>query len=165
MITYATTASTHVALLDALPAKGIRVDFYDPDGTRHGLPTYPYRWAPKGLCTRRQLRAKGLRPGGQDIAAQILWRHRKQTRVAYLYREDLAKPKRHATPAQLEAIRKALQARRTCPVCGRRRTTTFPGPWANATTATRGGQHERHHLPAAFHQALQTRPALRRLDT
>ena len=118
MDTNATTTSTHVALLDALPAQGIRVNFYDPDGQRHGLPTYPYRWAPKGLCTRRQLRAKGLRPGGQDIAAQILWRHRRHTRVAYLYREDLAKPKRHATPAQLKAIRKALQARRTCPVCG-----------------------------------------------
>ena len=92
--------------------------FYDPDGSRYGLPTYPYHWAPAGLLTARQLRAKGLRPGGQDITAQILWRHRRQRRVAYLYREALALPERKASPAQLAAIAKALRARRTCPACG-----------------------------------------------
>ena len=82
----------------------------DPDGTRHGLPTYPYRWAPEGLLTIRQLRAQGLRPGGQTVAAQILWR--RGLRVAYLYRADLALPRRQATPAQLSAIPKALRSRR-----------------------------------------------------
>ena len=86
--------------LDSLRGKSIFAQFYDPDAERHSLPTYPYRWAPKGLYTIRQLRAMGLRPGGQDIAAQILWRHRRHTRVAYLYREDLAKPKRTATPTR-----------------------------------------------------------------
>jgi rubredoxin len=38
--------------------------------------------------------------------------------VAYLYRADLALPKRQATPAQRAAIAKALLARRTCPTCG-----------------------------------------------
>jgi len=91
-------------------------NFYDPEGKRHGgLPTYPYRQAPAGLFTVRQLRSEGLRPGGQDIAAQILWRRGK--RVAYLYRADLAKPKRTATPAQRAAIARALRARRTCPEC------------------------------------------------
>jgi hypothetical protein len=90
--------------------------FYDPEGKRFGLPTFPYGAVPPGLYTARQLRAEGLRPGGQDIAAQILWR--KGKRVAYLYRADLAKPKRTATPAQLTAIDKALTARRTCPDCG-----------------------------------------------
>jgi len=90
-------------------------DFNDPEGTRFGLPTFPYRQAPAGLFTVRQLRAIGLRPGGQDIAAQILWRRGK--RVAYLYRADRAKPKRTATAAQLAAIAKALTARRTCPTC------------------------------------------------
>ena len=103
--------------LDRACERGIYLKFYDPDGERYGLPTYPYRWAPKGLLTRRQLRARQLRPGGQDIAAQILWRHRKQIRVAYLYREDLAKPKRDATVNQLAAIGKALQARRICATC------------------------------------------------
>ena len=102
--------------LETLMRRGWFIQFYDPHGTRHGMPTYPYRWAPAGLLTTRQLRARGLRPGGQDIAAQILWRRGK--RVAYLYREDLAKPKRQATPAQLAAIGRALRARRTCPSCG-----------------------------------------------
>jgi hypothetical protein len=91
-------------------------NLYDPTGEHHGgLPTYPYKFAPKGLATRRQLRALGLRPAGQTIAAQIVWR--KGNRVAYLYRVDLAAPKRTATPAQHAAIHKALTARRTCYTC------------------------------------------------
>jgi hypothetical protein len=94
---------------------GIPSRFYDPLGIRHGFPTFPYHYAPDGLATMRQLRAVGLRPGGQDPIAQILWR--RGNRVAYLYRSDLAKPKRTATPAQRAAIGKALLARRTCPTC------------------------------------------------
>jgi hypothetical protein len=90
--------------------------FYDPTGERYGIPTYPFKMAPTGLATVRQLRADGLRPGGQDVAAQLMWR--KGKRVAYLYRLDLAKPKRQATAAQLAALDKALTARRTCPDCG-----------------------------------------------
>lgn len=94
------------------------IEFYDPDGQHYGMPTYPWLMAPAGYSTVRQLRAKGLRPGGQPIAAQILWRHRKQQRVAYLYRDDLAKEKRTATPRQLVAVGLALLARRTCATCG-----------------------------------------------
>jgi hypothetical protein len=91
---------------------------FDPTGKWHGgMPTFPYRMAPTGLVTRRQLRAAGLRPGGQEIAGQILWRRGK--RVAYLYRLDLAVPKRDATEAQRKAIDKALLARRTCSTCER----------------------------------------------
>jgi len=97
---------------------GLRVEFHDPTGTRYGFPTFPFDGAPAGLATRRQLRAAGLRPNGFDPVAQILWRHRSQRRVAYLYRLDLAAPKRTATPAQRAAITKALRARRTCPTCG-----------------------------------------------
>jgi hypothetical protein len=89
--------------------------FYDPTGERYGIPTYPFKFAPDGLATVRQLRARNLRPGGQDIAAQIIWRRGKRT--AYLYRIDLALPKRLASAAQLAALHKALQARRTCPDC------------------------------------------------
>ncbi|MET8140018.1 RRQRL motif-containing zinc-binding protein [Sphaerisporangium sp. NPDC005288] len=98
-----------------------RVPFWDPEGKRYGTPTYPWRMAPDGLATYRQLRAAGLRPGGQGVQAQLMWRSRrasKGVRVAYLYRLDLAKPRRTPTEAQLEAIEKALQARRTCPDCG-----------------------------------------------
>jgi hypothetical protein len=90
--------------------------FYDPTGQRYGIPTYPFKFAPNGLATVRQLRAEGLRPGGQTVAAQLMWRRGK--RHAYLYRIDLAKPKRQATPAQLAALDKALLARRTCGDCG-----------------------------------------------
>jgi hypothetical protein len=139
MATYAGTASSHVPYLDSLRGKGIFQQFYDPEGERHGLPTYPYHWAPKGLYTIRQLRAMGLRPGGQDIAAQILWRHRRQTRVAYLYREDLAKPKRTATPAQRIAIGKALRARRTCPACGTEKPYCIPRSIGECNDCKDGG--------------------------
>jgi len=43
-------------------------------------------------ATRRQLRQRGLAPGGCDPVAQIMWKHRRQTRTAYLYRLDLAVP-------------------------------------------------------------------------
>ena len=115
-----------VAYLDDLSGRGFFLEFYDPDGERYGLPTYPYHSAPAGLLTIRQLRAKGLRPGGQEVAAQILWRHRKQRRVAYLYREDCGKRKRQATPAQLVAIAKALRARRTCPTCDQEKPYCIP---------------------------------------
>lgn len=88
---------------------------YNPADIGEEFLTYPYRMAPGGLATRRQLRAAGLRPGGHDPVAQIVWRRGK--RVAYLYRLDLAAPKRVATPAQRAAIAKALRARRTCRVC------------------------------------------------
>lgn len=96
---------------------GIRVEFYDPTGTRYGFPTFPWLGAPEDLATVRQLRSDGLRPGGQQPVAQLFWRHRAQRRVAYLYRRDLAKPKRTATPAQRAAIARALLARRTCRTC------------------------------------------------
>ncbi|MEV6706873.1 RRQRL motif-containing zinc-binding protein [Micromonospora wenchangensis] len=104
----------------------IRATFHDPDGDRYGIPTYWWRGAPAGYATRRQLRAAGLCPGGQDIAAQILWRGVGGTRAAYLYRVDMARPKRTATPAQRRAIAAALLARRTCPTCRRVRPYYIP---------------------------------------
>jgi hypothetical protein len=97
--------------------------FYDPTGSRYGIPTFPYRLAPEGYATRRQLRARGLRPGGQPPAAQLMWRsrlarHTGGVRVAYLYRLDLAQPVRAMTPARWAALGAALTARRTCPSCG-----------------------------------------------
>ena len=95
--------------------------FYDPDGVRYGVPTFPFRLAPDGLATRRQLRARGLRPGGQDVAAQLMWvsRFRGQVMTAHLYRLDLAQPVRPMTPARTRALDAANTARRTCPSCGR----------------------------------------------
>ncbi|MGK5559191.1 RRQRL motif-containing zinc-binding protein [Actinomadura kijaniata] len=97
--------------------------FFDPVGERYGIPTYPWQMAPAHLRTRRQLAAAGLRPGGQPVVAQVLWRSRRYRapggiRAAYLYDARRALPKRTPTPAQRAALAKALRARRVCPRCG-----------------------------------------------
>src|SRR4051812_18016559 len=89
--------------------------FWDPTGSEFGIPTYPYRMAPRALATRRQLTALGLRPAGQDVQAQIVRRRGK--RVAHLYPVELPKPKRTPAAAQLPALERAMKARRTCPRC------------------------------------------------
>ncbi|WP_067805661.1 RRQRL motif-containing zinc-binding protein [Actinomadura formosensis] len=100
------------------------VVFMDPAGDRFGIPTWSWGMAPAHLLTRAQLRERGLCPGGQPVAGQILWRSRQAARngwirAAFLYDVRRAKPRRPATPAQLEALAKALAARRTCPRCRR----------------------------------------------
>ncbi|MFE5674038.1 RRQRL motif-containing zinc-binding protein [Streptomyces erythrochromogenes] len=85
-----------------------------------GVPVYRWRLAPEGLATRRQLRALGLRPGGQDVVAQIERPRRKRgPLVAYLYRIDRARPVRPMTPRRAAALAKANAARRWCPSCRR----------------------------------------------
>jgi hypothetical protein len=84
------------------------------------VPVYRWRLAPDGLATRRQLRALGLRPGGQDVAAQVERpRRRGEPLVAYLYCVEQAKPVRPMTPAKWAALAKANAARRVCPECRR----------------------------------------------
>lgn len=91
---------------------------FDPHGARFGIPTFPWRMAPDGLATRRQLRALGLRPGGQAVTAQVLrYTRRGATRVAFLYRVQGAKPVRPMTRAKWAAHAAAMTARRTCPAC------------------------------------------------
>ncbi|MFF4765025.1 RRQRL motif-containing zinc-binding protein [Streptomyces sp. NPDC001255] len=106
------------------------------------LPVYRWKLAPEGLATRRQLRALGLRPGGQPVAAQLERpRRRRGPLVAYLYRVALARPVRPMTPGRARALAKANQARRTCPVCGRDAGYVLPAhlgtcvPCADATEA------------------------------
>lgn len=130
-------STRRVPVLDGARTRGIRVEFYDPDGTRYGLPTYPYHWAPANLLTTRQLRQRGLRPGGQQPAAQILWR--RGLRVAYLYDTALALPKRQATPAQLAALENAMRARRTCPLCGQEKAYCIPLSTGQCNDCTYGG--------------------------
>ncbi|MER7761378.1 RRQRL motif-containing zinc-binding protein [Streptomyces sp. NPDC097619] len=84
------------------------------------LPVYRWRLAPDGLATRRQLRAVGLRPGGQDVVAQLERPRRgRGPLVAYLYRIDLAVPVRPMTSRRWGALALAMLARRTCPTCRR----------------------------------------------
>ncbi|MER6288454.1 RRQRL motif-containing zinc-binding protein [Streptomyces sviceus] len=59
-----------------------------------------------------------LRPGGQNPVARIECRGGQ--RFAWLYRIDLAKPKLPMTLAKELALDKAMAARQTCPLCGRR---------------------------------------------
>lgn len=88
----------------------------DPTGELHdGIPTYIWSTAPPGLLTRRQLAAKGLRIGGQPVAAQVL---RGEFLYARLYREDLAKPQFAKTPAKQAAVWTAARSRRVCVECG-----------------------------------------------
>ncbi|MGW9044113.1 RRQRL motif-containing zinc-binding protein [Streptomyces lydicus] len=81
------------------------------------LPVFRWHLAPDGYATSRQLRAHGLRPGGQGVAAQLERPRRRAPLIAYLYRVDLAKPVRPMTPAKWAALEKANTARRTCPRC------------------------------------------------
>ncbi|CAL9673376.1 RRQRL motif-containing zinc-binding protein [Streptomyces sp. enrichment culture] len=109
----------------------VDVDLYD-DG---GFPEFGNNQAPgcvavraaargkaptpkEGLATRRQLRAMGLSPGGHDPVARLICRG--GNRWAWLYRVDLAVPKRTPTLAQELALDRAMAARQTCPTCRRR---------------------------------------------
>ncbi|MGW2353676.1 RRQRL motif-containing zinc-binding protein [Actinacidiphila glaucinigra] len=96
------------------------------------FPTYEWGSAPAGvLATRRQLRALRLRPGGNEPVAQLRCRRclgltRVCTRMAWLYRVDLALPVRPMTPAKAAALDRAMAARQTCPSCLRRYTFALP---------------------------------------
>ncbi len=124
------------------PRRGIFIEFYDPHGTpATACPPTPTTGHPTA-CYHPPAPRPGLRPGGQDTAAQILWRYkgRRSKRASPTSTAiDLAMPKRHATPAQLTAIAKALRARRTCPTCGTESPTASRAHRANATTARHGG--------------------------
>ncbi|MFE7077241.1 RRQRL motif-containing zinc-binding protein [Streptomyces sp. NPDC057620] len=89
-----------------------------PDSSNPLVSTFRWKQAPPGLATRRQLRERGLCPGGQEPVARI--ECRRGQRWAWLYRIDLAKPKRTPTLAQEAALDKAMSARQTCRSCRRR---------------------------------------------
>lgn len=79
------------------------------------IPSYEPHTAPEGLATLRQLRTLGLRPGGSDPVAQLVWRGGSW---AALYRVVDCLPKRPMTPARRRSIDAMLAARRICPTCG-----------------------------------------------
>ncbi|GAB3479610.1 RRQRL motif-containing zinc-binding protein [Amycolatopsis cihanbeyliensis] len=90
-------------------------------GTLEGLPLLSWGIGPQEkLATRRQLRAMGLRPGGQDPVALLYFRCRKACTqvVAELFLIEKAQPVRPMTPARRAALAKAMAARRTCRQCG-----------------------------------------------
>lgn len=108
-------ASRHIELWNGKFALG-----WDLNGT----PVFKFKWAPGGLATRRQLRAMRMCPGGQEPYALLVWRGGQ--RWAWLYRLDLARPSRTASPDQLNALDKAMRARKTCGLCGQVRDYCIP---------------------------------------
>jgi predicted RNA-binding Zn-ribbon protein involved in translation (DUF1610 family) len=96
----------------------------DPTGEWHnGLPTWPRKWGPKKseMATKRQLRAMGLRPGGQPVVGQLVYRNKwtnNEEAFAWLYLVAKALPIRPMTPARTAALERAMAARMTCPKCG-----------------------------------------------
>ncbi|MGK8506368.1 RRQRL motif-containing zinc-binding protein [Nocardia asiatica] len=109
--------------------------------------TFAWRAAPSHLKTRRQLRAAGLRPGGQDPVALMVREPtgRKRRLWAYLFDVDKAAPKRTASAAQLAAVEKAVRAHQARAAerrgISRQELTqeTDPGPgWTDPTTHQEG---------------------------
>ncbi|MBF6371042.1 hypothetical protein IU469_35910, partial [Nocardia puris] len=91
--------------------------------------------------TRRQLRAAGLSPGGQDVAAVMVGKRRGRRLIAYLFDVGRARPKRTPSPAQLAAIEKATREHQARAAARRGytrtdlTTLTDPGPgWDETTT-------------------------------
>ncbi|MFC4941868.1 RRQRL motif-containing zinc-binding protein [Pseudonocardia sp. GCM10023141] len=82
------------------------------------VPVFRYGWAPSGLATVRQLAGQDLRPAGQDVAGWLVWKTRPSRRGwAYLYRVDLARPKRIPSAAQLASIARCNVVQQWCPTC------------------------------------------------
>ncbi|MFD9794747.1 RRQRL motif-containing zinc-binding protein [Streptomyces sp. NPDC059070] len=98
-----------------------------PRGTAT-LEEFDRRSCPEGLVTRRQLRERGLCPGGHGPVAVLRCKYcayrpdqscNHPTR-AWLYDVKNARPKRTPTMAQEWALDRAMAARSTCPQCLRR---------------------------------------------
>ena len=75
-----------VGSLDDCLARGLWIDFYDPDGGRSGLPTYPYHWAPDGLLAIRQLRDEesDFVPAARTSPRSSLWNRKGRRCIASL---------------------------------------------------------------------------------
>ncbi|WP_028647875.1 RRQRL motif-containing zinc-binding protein [Nocardiopsis sp. CNT312] len=129
--------------------------FLDPDGSRYGLPTYPWgtAWvADDDLATRKQLSAMGLRPGTSEPVAQLMWRSRKAkngVRTAALYRISEARPKEEFTEARARGLAAAMRARRTCPTCRLVFVYVIPTSLGECPACHEGGTPEDWELEAA----------------
>jgi hypothetical protein len=124
----------------------------DPTGERYGIPTFTWGSAPRNIyATRRQLTAMGLRKAGQDVAAEMHGHCHGVPTVMYLYRIDLAKPRRPWTPAKQAAVQAAANSRKKCDSCGARWPQLDYVPRAgicNPCTQTEGQDHRRLSHPA-----------------
>jgi hypothetical protein len=90
-------------------------------GWRNGMPLLRRGCAPRDvLATFRQLRARGLRPGGRDHIAELVTKHRKSSKTNFsrLWLISDAVPVRPMTPAKYAALERAMTVRKTCRDCG-----------------------------------------------
>ncbi|MGW5518681.1 hypothetical protein [Nocardia africana] len=71
---------------------------------------YPWHLAPAHLKTRRQLRAAGLQPNRQPVAALMVGKRRGRRLVAHLFDIAKAAPKKPPSPAQIAAAENAVRA-------------------------------------------------------
>ena len=122
-----------------LTAKGTFLQFYDPDGTRHGIPTYPYRWAPGPLHHPAAPRPRACAPAGSPSPPRSCGTTTAHAASPTSTAPTSPCPKRQATPAQLAAIGKALAARRTCAVCGTEKPYCMPRSTGQCNDCTYGG--------------------------
>ncbi|MFN8467266.1 MAG: 3'-5' exonuclease [Caldilineaceae bacterium] len=85
------------------------------------LPEYRWGEAPANLRTKKQLAEQGQRPGSAQVA-WLVWGRRNDPNKAALFNADEAVAKRQASPAQLEALAHAREAKwqSVCPECGQR---------------------------------------------
>ena len=99
-------------------------------GVVDGVPLLSWGLERGKLATRRQLRAMGKRPGGQDPAAVLYFRCGKAGKLVHanLYLIAKALPVRPMTPARWAALDKAMAARRTCRECGEAGWVELPKP-------------------------------------
>ena len=99
--------------------RSIYTEFYDPDGLRFGMPTYPYRSAPAGWLTRRQLRAKDLRPGGPAPGRAGPVEAPRQAAPGQPVPRIAGAAGAADDAGEVRGAGRALVARCTCPRCGR----------------------------------------------
>ncbi|MGW7316128.1 RRQRL motif-containing zinc-binding protein [Streptomyces sp. NPDC054865] len=95
----------------------VDVDPHAPAEPETTIPVFKRLCAPSGYATKRQLRAMGLRPGGQEPVAEVETRGPKK---GLLYEIAKAMPVRPMTLAKEFALDKAMAARQTCGTCRRR---------------------------------------------
>lgn len=100
-------AGQHVALVD--------VDPHAPGEPEVTIPVFKRLCAPQGLATKRPLRARGLRPGGQGPVAEV---EARGPRNGLLYEIAKARPVRSMTLAKEYALDKAMAAGRPAAPAG-----------------------------------------------
>lgn len=109
-------------------------------GEHEGLPLLKRNTAPKHLlATFRQLRARGLRPGGKDPVTVLITRHPAscKTNFSSLWLISECVPVLPMTAAKHESVAKATASRRVCRECGEKAWRDLPFKFGRRCEACR----------------------------